>query len=41
LGCDSFYASDLVKCISDNSAWKEGGMKGFASVGDSDLKGRR
>jgi hypothetical protein len=41
LGCNSFYASDLVGCISDNSAWKEGGMKDLASVGDSDLRRRR
>jgi hypothetical protein len=38
LGCNSFYASDLVGCISDNSAWKEGRMKDLASVGDSDLR---
>jgi len=41
LGCNSFYASDLVTCISDNSGWKEGGMKDLASVGKSGLRGKR
>ena len=41
LGCNSFYASDLVTCISDNSGRKEGGMKDLASVGKSGLRGKR